>query len=54
MVGSSPMSEARGGGNVAITHEMLTLMLQFGGFIVGLLSLVVTIVVALTKRNDRP
>ncbi|HBZ83650.1 MAG TPA: hypothetical protein DEP07_25215 [Brevibacillus sp.] len=48
------MSEARGGGNVAITHEMLTLMLQFGGFIVGLLSLVVTIVVALTKRNDRP
>ncbi|MCG5252009.1 MULTISPECIES: putative holin-like toxin [Brevibacillus] len=29
-------------------------MLQFGGFLVGLLSLVVAIVVALTKRNDRP
>mgnify|MGYP002624449397 FL=1 len=39
---------------MAITHEMLTLMLQFGGFIVSLLALVVTIVVALTKRNDRP
>jgi hypothetical protein len=39
---------------VAITHETLSLMLQFGGFVVGLLSLVVAIVVALSKRNDRP
>ncbi|MFI8712139.1 MULTISPECIES: putative holin-like toxin [Bacillales] len=36
---------------MAITHETLTLMLQFGVFIVGLLGLVVTIVVALTKKK---
>ncbi|UFJ40121.1 putative holin-like toxin [Brevibacillus humidisoli] len=39
---------------MAITHETMTLMLQFGGFLIGLLSLIVTIVIALTKRNDRP
>ncbi|MGG1250391.1 putative holin-like toxin [Brevibacillus agri] len=37
-----------------VRPETLSLMLQFGGFLVGLLSLVVAIVVALTKRNDRP
>ncbi|MGF9909867.1 putative holin-like toxin [Brevibacillus porteri] len=38
---------------MAITSEMFTLMLQFGSFIVALLGLVVAIVVALTKKNDR-
>ncbi|TGV24467.1 putative holin-like toxin [Mesorhizobium sp. M00.F.Ca.ET.186.01.1.1] len=50
----SPRHKRKGGGIVAITHETLSLMLQFGGFVVGLLSLVVAIVVALYKRNDRP
>jgi hypothetical protein len=36
---------------MAITHETMSLMIQFGGFIVGLLSLVVAIVVALTQKK---
>lgn len=36
---------------MAVTNETLTLMIQFGGFIVALLSLVVTIVFALTKKK---
>ncbi|UYZ14380.1 putative holin-like toxin [Brevibacillus sp. WF146] len=36
---------------MAITYEALSLMIQFGGFIVGLLGLVVTIVVALTQKK---
>ncbi|CAJ1001033.1 putative holin-like toxin [Brevibacillus aydinogluensis] len=39
---------------MAITHETMSLMIQFGGFIVGLLSLVVAIVVALTQKRSRP
>ncbi|WP_134687534.1 putative holin-like toxin [Brevibacillus migulae] len=36
---------------MAITHETLSLMLQFGGFILTLLGLIVTIVVALTAKK---
>ncbi|AKF92675.1 putative holin-like toxin [Brevibacillus laterosporus] len=36
---------------MAVTHETLSLLFQFGGFIVALLGLVVTIVVALTKKS---
>jgi hypothetical protein len=36
---------------MAISHETMSLMIQFGGFIVGLLSLVVAIVVALTQKK---
>ncbi|MBR8659790.1 putative holin-like toxin [Brevibacillus sp. NL20B1] len=39
-----------GGESMAITHETMSLMIQFGGFIVGLLSLVVAIV-ALTQKK---
>ncbi|WP_171564035.1 putative holin-like toxin [Brevibacillus sp. MCWH] len=35
---------------MAITHKTMSLMIQFGGFIVGLLSLVVAIV-ALTQKK---
>ncbi|WP_338134170.1 putative holin-like toxin [Brevibacillus laterosporus] len=36
---------------VEVTHEPISLLFQFGGFIVALLGLVVTIVVALTKKK---
>ncbi|MCR8936546.1 putative holin-like toxin [Brevibacillus laterosporus] len=36
---------------MALTHETLSLLFQFGGFIVALLGLIVTIVVALTKKK---
>ncbi|WP_241752827.1 putative holin-like toxin [Brevibacillus agri] len=39
---------------MAITHETLSLLFQFGSLIIALLGLIVTIVIALTKRNDRP
>ncbi|WP_228728455.1 putative holin-like toxin [Brevibacillus composti] len=40
---------------MAITHEMLSLLFQFGSFIVAMLGLIVTIIIALTqKKNDRP
>ncbi|HBZ83125.1 MAG TPA: hypothetical protein DEP07_22500 [Brevibacillus sp.] len=46
-----PMSQTGGGENMAITHETLTFLIQFGGFIVTSLSLVVTIVIALTPKK---
>jgi hypothetical protein len=45
------MSQTGGGENMAITHETLTFLIQFGGFIVTSLSLVVTIVIALTPKK---
>ncbi|WPS88553.1 putative holin-like toxin [Brevibacillus halotolerans] len=36
---------------MALTHETLSLLFQFGGLIVALLGLVVTIVIALTKKK---
>ncbi|MBA4535154.1 putative holin-like toxin [Brevibacillus laterosporus] len=36
---------------MALTHETLSLLFQFGGFIVALLGLVVTIVVVLRQKN---
>ncbi|MBG9566604.1 hypothetical protein EB820_18880 [Brevibacillus agri] len=50
----SRVGNGRSVGAWQVLPETLSLMLQFGGFLVGLLSLVVAIVVALTKRNDRP
>lgn len=36
---------------MAITHETMSLMIQFGGFIVVFLSLIMTMVVALTQKK---
>ncbi|MCR8987983.1 putative holin-like toxin [Brevibacillus laterosporus] len=36
---------------MALTHETLSLLFQFGGFIVALLGLVVRIVVVLRQKN---
>lgn len=49
-VGSLPCRNT-GGENMAITNETMILLLQFGGFIIALLGLVVAIVVALTKKK---
>nr|WP_236871302.1 putative holin-like toxin [Brevibacillus laterosporus] len=39
---------------MVVTHETLSLMIQFGSLIVATLGLVVTIIICMAKKNKPP